>query len=93
MQEQLNAYKALYETAKQYRELIEDSHFRSIEEKVQELHISSLFNMKLKEAGYYWYENILDTVNVQILDCIAKNNADKFLGVTMVGNQKTNGFV
>lgn len=35
MQEQLNAYKALYETAKQHRELIEDSHFRSIEEKVQ----------------------------------------------------------
>lgn len=55
MQEQLNAYKALYETAKQHRELIEDNHFRSIEEKVQELHISSLFNMKLEEAGYYWY--------------------------------------
>ena len=56
MQEQLNAYKALYETAKQYRELIEDSHFRSIEERVQELELSVLFNMKLEEAGYYWYE-------------------------------------
>lgn len=56
MQEQLNAYKALYETAKQHRELIEDNHFRSIEEKVQELELSVLFNMKLEEAGYYWYE-------------------------------------
>lgn len=56
MQEQLNAYKALYETAKQHRELIEDNHFRSIEEKVQELELSVLFNMKLKGAGYYWYE-------------------------------------
>ena len=56
MQEQLKAYKALYETAKQHRELIEDNHFRSIEEKVQELELSVEFNMKLQSAGYYWYE-------------------------------------
>ena len=51
MQEQLNAYKALYETAKQHRELIEDNHFRSIEEKVQELELSVEFDMKLEGGG------------------------------------------
>ena len=56
MQEQSKAYKALYETAKQHRELIEDNHFRSIEEKVQELELSVEFNMKLEETGHYWYE-------------------------------------
>lgn len=56
MQEQLSAYKALYETAKQHRELIEDNHFRSIEEKVQELELSVEFNMKLVYHGYEHYD-------------------------------------
>lgn len=59
MQEQLNAYKALYEVAKQHRELIEDIHFRPLEEKLQELELSELFNMKLECAGYSWYEKYL----------------------------------
>lgn len=56
MQEQLNAYKALYETAKQHQELIEVSHFHPIEKKVQELELSVMFNMKLTCHGYKHYD-------------------------------------
>lgn len=51
MQEQLNAYKALYETAKQHRDFISDQHFRPIKEKVEELELSVEFNMKLEYSG------------------------------------------
>lgn len=56
MQEQLNAYKALYEVAKQHHELIEDNHFRHIQEKVQELELSVEFNMKLTYHGHTHYD-------------------------------------
>lgn len=55
MQEQLNAYKALYETAKQHRDFISDQHFQPLEEKVQELELSVMFNMKLEYAGFKHY--------------------------------------
>lgn len=61
MQEQLNVYKALYETAKQHRELIEDNHFRSIEEKVQELELSVEFNIELHKSGTTWYTKYMSS--------------------------------
>lgn len=55
MQEQLNAYKALYEVAKQHGDLIEGSHLFSIEEKLKELELSVEFNIELHKSGTTWY--------------------------------------
>ena len=59
MQEQLNAYKALYETAKQHKEHLDYGEIERIEERLLKYNLCITFNMSLQEAGYYWYERLL----------------------------------
>ena len=59
MQEQLNAYKALYETAKQHKEHLDYGEIERIEERLLKYNLCVTFNMSLQEAGYNWYEKLL----------------------------------
>lgn len=59
MKDKLNAYKALYEVAKQNEEHLEYGDLTQIEKSVQKYKLSVEFNMLLEEAGSDWYQKHL----------------------------------
>lgn len=56
MQEQLNAYKALYETAKQHRDVLDSGDLEHIEGSLRKYELSVEFNMQLELYGNTWYQ-------------------------------------